>query len=457
MKKYDRYSNQLCIISSAGTKTNSFILSAVMTILMVVSGPNSGNAETITLHSCLIEAMDNNPLLKEGDLGIMAGDEEISSARGKNLPKISLDSNYTERQEPYPFIPAKSNTIPPHFSDDFASWQAVMTVPIYQGGQIKNGVKLAEIRQSVRTDTLSLTRNEIIANTVNTYNKFLQLQKLKEASKASVGALEEQRKNVSLLYNLGRVAKVDLLKIEVQLANETQRLATINEGISASRETLAFLMGRSVGAIDSELDPAGNLSVSYLLTNFEQGLIEAHEHRPEYRIAVQGINEADVNARNSAGKLLPSVSALGGYLNQYGFEPKYNESTWYIGINISVPIFDRSAHSDVSRDRILKKKAETRLTSVENQVRLDIRNSITSLTEGRNRIESSRAAVLQAEESYRIENEKYSTGAGAMVDLLLAEAANFTAAANYSQALFDYNAALVSYRRATGSLEDYLK
>jgi outer membrane protein TolC len=44
-----------------------------------------------------------------------------------------------------------------------------------------------------------------------------------------------------------------------------------------------------------------------------------------------------------------------------------------------------------------------------------------------------------------------------MVDLLLAQAAAINSAANYTQALFDYNAALVAYHRATGTLEDYLK
>ena len=44
-----------------------------------------------------------------------------------------------------------------------------------------------------------------------------------------------------------------------------------------------------------------------------------------------------------------------------------------------------------------------------------------------------------------------------MADMLLAQAADVTAAANYAQALFDYNAALVAYRRATGTMEEYLK
>jgi outer membrane protein TolC len=44
-----------------------------------------------------------------------------------------------------------------------------------------------------------------------------------------------------------------------------------------------------------------------------------------------------------------------------------------------------------------------------------------------------------------------------MTDLLLAQAADITAEANLAQALFDYNAALVAYRTATGTLEEYVR
>jgi outer membrane protein len=438
-------------------KNRKLIETASLAFLVVASGGYAVCAETVTLHDCLIEAMEHNPGLKEGNLSVMAGDKEIAGAKGKHLPRVSLDANYTHRQDPVPFIPAQSISIPAHFSDEFASWQAVLSVPLYQGGQIQNGVKLAEIRQAARADTLDLTRNDIIANTVNTYHKLLQLMKLCEASKASVEALTEQRNNVSLLYTLGRIARVDLLKVEVQLANEKQRLAGINEGLSASRETLAFLMGRSVGPAGSGLEPTGELAFPDFSGDFAQGLAAAREHRPEYLIARRGIQEAELNAKNSMGKLLPAISVLGGYLDQTGFEPWHTEANWFSGINLSMPLFDRSVYADISRDRILTEKAQTHLTGVENQIRLDLHNAINSVTESRNRVEDSRAAVLQARESFRIENEKYNMGAGTMVDLLLAQAADFTATANYTQALFDYNAARVAYRRATGSLEDYLK
>ena len=425
--------------------------------LLILAGSTAAQAAPITLRECLAEAAANNPLLAEGKLGVAAGEQSVNSAFGRHLPRLALDASYTRRQDPLPFVPAQSITIPAHFSDEFAGWQATLILPLYQGGQIVSGVRLAEVRRAIQENTLTLTRNEIIANTVNTYNKLLQLGKLREASQASVDALAEQAKNAELLLNLGRIARVDLLKVEVQLSNERQRLASIDEGIALTRETLAFLMGRSVDAGGSELEPAGELRLDPVAADFERGLASAHERRPEYLIARQGMKEAEFTTRISKGKLLPTINLFGGYLDQYGFDPWHQEANWVGGVSASLPLFDRSLHADLARDRILRERAQTHLVSVENQLRLEIRTAIASLAESGNRVESSRQAVQQADESFRIEQEKFNSGAGAMVDLLLAQAADFAAAANFAQALFDYNAAMVAWRKATGTLEEYLK
>jgi len=378
-------------------------------------------------------------------------------ATAKRLPRITLDSNYTRRQNPFPFVPAEGPTIPAHFSDEFASWQVSLTIPIYQGGQIENGIKLAQVHKVLQENILTLTRNEIIANTVNTYNKLLQLRKLREASRVSVDALEEQRKNAELLLNLGRIPRIDLLKVEVQLSNEQQRLATLDETIAVTRETLAYFMGRPVGADVSSLEPEGELLLVPFSANFNEGLASAHNHLPEYLIALHELRESDLAYRVTKGKTLPTLAFFGSYQDQFGFNPNYTEGNWFFGLNLSIPLFDRPLYADLAQTRILHERALTHLVSVENRIRLDIRTALSSIADSKGRVENSREAVKQAEESFRIEREKYTAGAGTMVDLLLSQAAYFTAVANYTQALYDYNAGIVAYRKATGTLEDYLK
>ena len=217
-------------------------------LALLIQIPLAAYGEPLTLKECLTAALSNNPAVAEARLNVDAGEQGIASASGKHYPRLSLNANVTELEYPVPYIPAQSVTIPAHFSDYYASWSAQMTVPLYQGGQIVNGVDLATVRKDIQEQGLFLTRNEIIANTVNTYNKILQLQKLREASQASVTALEEQHKNAQLLFNVGRTARVDLLKVEVQLANEQQRLLALDESLRTLAATLRFLMGERSNA-----------------------------------------------------------------------------------------------------------------------------------------------------------------------------------------------------------------
>jgi len=314
------------------------------------------------------------------------------------------------------------------------------------------------VRERIQEDALSLTRNDLIANTVNTYNKILQLGKLRDASGASVRALEEQRKNIQQLFDVKRAARVDLLKIEVQLANEKQRLLTLEESLRTLSFTLRSLMGESIGATNVPLSLVDVLSVDVTpVVGFEDVLKMAYIQRPEYLIAVKGEEEARLTMKNSASKLQPSINAFAAYTDQAGFNPSYDEAGWSAGLYISMPLFDRSLYADVARDRILHRRAGEHLKVIEHQVRLEIQTALSSLVDRKARIVAAEKAVEQAAESFRIEQQKYTTGAGAMADMLLAQAADMTAAANYAQALFDYNAALVAYRRATGTIEEYLK
>ena len=420
--------------------------------------PLTAHGEPLSMKEAVQRAVTDNPSVTESRLGVVSSEEGVKSAWGRNLPRLSLDANYTTREHPLPYIidsPLSPSNV--HFTDEFASYNIALTLPLYQGGQTVNGVELARVKKEIQRQGLSFTRNEIIANTVNTYNKILQLQQLREASQTSLDALDEQYKNARLLYGLGRSARIDLLKVEAQLANERQRLIAINAGIVTATATLRTLMGEEE-AISSETPAlADRLKLLEVGGDFSKGVETAHRQRPEFLGAREGTREADINRKLAFGKLLPTVSAFTGYQDQFALNPSYNEANWYAGINLTLPLFDRSLYADLSRQRIESERANARLKAVENQVRLDIRTALNSLEESKARIGATQQAVAQAREAYRIEQQRYKSGAGAVVDLLLAQSADITAAANYSQALYDHNAAVVSYRKATGTLEEYLK
>ena len=79
------------------------------------------------------------------------------------------------------------------------------------------------------------------------------------------------------------------------------------------------------------------------------------------------------------GKLFPSLNAFAGYVDQYGYTPYYKEANYFAGINLSVPLFEKSFYDEIAKELILKSKAEKRLDILENQIRLDIQTAISSI------------------------------------------------------------------------------
>lgn len=411
----------------------------------------------LTLKDALSRALERNPVMTEARLGVAASEEGIAGSRGKHWPKLSLDLSYNQRQDPAPYVPAQSMTIPARFSDEYASLGLLLALPLYQGGQTVTNVRLSTLRRDLQQLSLSQSRNELIANTVNSYNKLLQLRMLKMASDATLKALDTQLKNARLLFDLGRIARVDLLKVEVQLANERQRALSFDEALAASDATLRFLMGEDPAPGGERLRLTDTLSMPKEATAAEISALTPWSSRPEYQAALLGVKESELARRLSLGRLLPSVNAVAGYSEQFGFTPSYNEANWYFGVQATVPLFERSLYADLRRDTILREKSAARQRVVEQQLRLDLTVADASLRESANRVITARQAIEQAHESFRIEQQKYGAGAGTMSDLLLAQSADMTAEANLSQAIFDYNAARVAWRKANGTLEAYLK
>jgi len=413
--------------------------------------------ETLTLKDAVNRALEKNPLIIEARLGIAGSEESISSSQGKHWPKLSLNLDYNQRKDPFPYVPAQAVTVPARFSDQYGSLGLLLTMPIYQGGQTVTTVRLSTVRRDLQQQTLAQTRNELIANTVNTYHKLLQLQQLRGASAATVKALETQTGNAQLLFDVGRIARVDLLKVEVQLANERQRLLTVDEALATTTATLRYLMGDDPSSSGDPLILGDSLAMPNDAISSTTDVSKAWSTRPEYQSALLGIKESELSRRLTFGRFLPTVNATAAYADQTGFSPSHSETNWYFGIQASVPLFERSLYADFRRDAILLEKSAARQRVVEQQLRLDLTTSEASLRESANRIKTAEQAIQQAHESFRIEQEKYNAGAGTMSDQLLAQSADINAEANLSQALFDYSAAQVSWRKANGTLEEYLK
>jgi outer membrane protein len=321
-------------------------------------------------------------------------------------------------------------------------------MPIYEGGRLSGQVKISEIEKEIQSSRKEFTTQDVIANVTNTFNKLLQLKEFRVANLKSVEALERQQKNTKLFVETGRTAKVELLRVEVQLASERQNLIRTEETINRSRYALAYFMGVDIKEVP---DVEGGLSTEEQVT--AQNIDELLKSRPDIVASSRRVEQSKARVDVASGRRYPSISLIGNYGHKAGVEFDQRYEVWEAGVLASINIFDADIiSSEIRREKISHQKAQEELKLATLRARLEVDNALSSFREAENKLFMAKKAMEQSEETLRIEELKYKTGAGTITDVLLAQSAMSLAQANYYQALYDYNTAITEFRRATGTI-----
>ena len=432
---------------------NTMILpTALLVILLLATATTVSGAEnktTLTLKDCIGLALEKSPLIRASGFDVKAAQASLRASKGALFPRVDLSSLYMKENQPVPYIPAESMTIPAKFSDDFSAWGLYLRIPVYEGGRLVKQIKISKIETEIQSSRENFTLQDVVANVTNTFNKLLHLKALRQAQEKSVEALEGQHKNTDLFVQAGRAAKVELLRLDVQLASEKQNLIRTIEAMSRAKDTLAFFIGVGRDEIH-ELD--GSLDVEEKINDTDRDRFV--KSRPDVVAALKKVEQGEFRVGAAKGKRYPSVSLVGDYGNRARGVFRDRKEVWEAGVMASINLFDGGViASEIERERVLAKRAEEELRQTEMKARLEVDGALSSLREAMARLDVAHRATAQAEESLRIEALKYKTGAGTVTDTLLAQSARSLADANYYQALYDYNAAIVEFKKATGTIE----
>jgi outer membrane protein len=430
-------------------KKKIMILIGINFLISVPAGMiHADEKAPLTLSQCIDIALKQSPSLKSSEYDVAASQESVKGAKGALFPRVDLNAGYTRENRPIPFIPAQSPKITPAFSDEIYFWNVFLRMPIYEGGKLSGQVKISEIEKEIQSSRKEFTTQDVIANVTNTFNKLLQLKEFRVANLKSVEALERQQKNTKLFVETGRTAKVELLRVEVQLASERQNLIRTEETINRARYALAYFMG---GDLKEVPDVEGRLSTEEQVT--AQNIDELLKSRPDIVASSRRVEQSKARVDVASSRRYPSISLFGNYGHKAGVEFDQRYEMWQAGVLGSINIFDAGIiSSEIRREKISHQKAQEELKLATLKARLEVDNALSSFREAENKLSMAKKAMEQSEETLRIEELKYTAGAGTITDVLLAQSAMSLAQANYYQALYDFNAASTEFKRTTGTI-----
>lgn len=285
---------------------------------------------------------------------------------------------------------------------------------------------------------------------ISDYYTLIMYRNLVDVAQQSVRDYDGHVTNVQAQYNVGLVASSDVLAARTNLADAQTTLITRQNSADVAETDLNIVIGYPVSTSIETADK----EMHYLPYNvtLEQAKAYALLHRATLVKSAMDVKSAEESVKQAKAGYLPTVSLTAG--KNYASDDNYRGTSnngWSVGANASLDIWDGGSTRNTIkvREAQLESAKEANLAAVDGVLH-DVQSAYLNLRAAEQTISSTKVAVEEGQESFRIASLRYRAGVGSNLDVLDAETSLTTARNNYVQALYNYNIYVATLEQAVG-------
>jgi len=392
-----------------------------------------------TLPELIESGLNNNSLIKKTDLQIELMEAKKAESKAKRFGEFDVVGSYTHYNLPRTLAPIVPSALAPgatvDTTQDLFSTGVQYSVPLFTGGALEQQVDIDNIATQMSQSKKRLSREELIYNIRSLYLSALSVQELIDSQASYVQALEGLKEKIRYGVELGKRAKIELLKANNDL---TQAMGNVRK----SRSSLQMLKSTLMALTHHEqIDTLEPIEVSFqnltpLLEN--ENLAELERFKLQELEIKKGSKM--VKKVEASSKPQVALNAYAGYnydLDQV--DPFEEEQLWQVAVNVKWNIFDFGGTSaKVQQAKIAKLQAiagneattegfKKLFAKAKNEIETAFANYETT---------QSQHALLQ--ESETIEQARYDAGVATLNDLLLAKSKTELAQSQMIQSKYAY-------------------
>ena len=395
-----------------------------------------------TLNECLVEAIKSNLQLRNADNQVRMSAEQRKQAFTNYFPTISATGGgFTTNKA---LVQMDLGAMSMSLVDKGLVGGIMAMQPVFMGGQIVNGNKLAKVEEESSRLQRKLTENEVRLN-VETY--FWQIVMLKEKL-VTLDALDKQLTTVlrdaQAAVDAGLRNRNDLLQVQLRKNEVRTSRIQVENNLAVCRDMLAQVMGHAGEQVDA------NASVSTVEEpqQFYQTAESAVEQTNEYQLLDKQIEASKLQYRMAVGKNLPTVAIGGGYV----YNDIMKAQTNLVGMfTVSVPLSGWWGGShDIKRQKL---QAENAVSDKQRQSELlviRIRKAWNDMNDAYRQLDIARESIEQSEENLRLNTDYYEAGTSSISDVLDAQSLYQQSRDKYVEDYTNYEVKKREYLQATG-------
>ncbi|WP_104722083.1 TolC family protein [Helicobacter mesocricetorum] len=255
---------------------------------------------------------------------------------------------------------------------------------------------------------LQSIKEDIILQVKTAYINVLRQSQNVLIAEQSKALLEEQRRENAEFYKVGLIPKNDLLKVEVELKNATQTLLSAKSDLAYFTKTLEHYTRINI-------NPKELIELKLHKPKFNPNALQnlMYQKRSELLYLDKVIQSKDYLIKSNKGNFLPDIDLIGKYTNYgdnyrlIGKNGTYKEET-SLELQVNLNLFNGFKDKYLLESSKINKLAfqSQRITLIEN-LDLQLFKSLEVYNLALNAYEISLVALQQAEENYRISQNRY--------------------------------------------------
>ena len=396
-----------------------------------------------TLDECIAEAVGNNLALRNAYNEIAMSEEQRKEAQTKYFPTLSATGGGFVSNKG--LLQLDLGAMSMSMAKDGIVAGVTVMQPVFAGGQIVNGNKLAKVGVGVSQLQRNLTENEVRLNAEQYY---WQVVMLKEKL-VTLGQVDKQlvrmEHDAQAAVDAGMRNRNDLL--QVQLRKNEMRASRINveNALQTVSDLLAQVMGHAGEPVEVVSPSSGCDDPMAYYQSPETAIVNTNE----YQLLEKQIEAGRLQYKMSVGKNLPTVAVGGGYVYNNVMDKSQSNLVGMLTVSVPISSWWGGSH-DMKRQKLQVANAENEKRDKSELLMVKMRKAWNDLNDAYKQVAIARESIAQSEENLRLNTDYYEAGTVAISNLLDAQTLYQQSRDKYVESVSDYEVKKREYLQSTG-------
>ena len=411
--------------------------------------------EPLTLEESIKIALERNLQLHSAMEGVKGSQFREKDAVTNFLPLWTGQYGYTRYNRPVSIGSTGISGIGgvTETSRDTFNLGTTVSQPLFTGRFNLANYRLEKLGVDISKMTVETVKRDIILQVRAGYFNILRALKLRDVAEQSVKQFEAQLEVAKAFFEVGIVAKNDVLQAEVRLANARQGLVKAENDLAIAKSLFNTLLRRDINTSFNVVDI---LEYKTFPLPFEQSLEEALRQRPEIKSTDFVIKQAQESVKMARSGFFPTLALAGNYdrvSDEAWLRGDLASESWTVQALATVTLWNwGSTAYKVGENKVKVIQAEDSKNQLIDSIVLEVKQDYLNMVTAEKNIDVAQKAIEQAEENLRMNEERYKFQVATATDLLDAVTLLAQAKTNYFSALADFNIAKAQLERAMGRM-----